>query len=212
MQEKLMIGKDVINYSLKYIKGNTLDFGAGIGKYRKYIEPRTTKYTTFDQSPESKADHIGTAQSSPFSNETFDTIFCTQVLEHVESPWLVVDELNRILKTGGICIITAPFCIPYHKDPLDLFRYSEDGLRWLFEKRGFKIIESGTYGGPFMTIAEFIHFSFFNPYKKYKTGQYRILKIIQGMASFLDKFSRNKIIYPNAYVIAEKTGSHLSTR
>jgi len=202
----LFIGRDVIKHSLKYVKGSTLDYGSGIGKYRNYIEPIAEKYSTFDYSPQSGADILGQAQSSPYEDCSFDTLFCTQVLEHVEAPWKVVNEMFRILRPGGYCIVTAPFCIPYHEDPQDLFRYTRQGLCWLLKDSGFEIIESGAYGGFFVTISEFVRFSFFNPYRPQRRGEFRLMSMIQSMAIFFDRRSLNPKIYPNSYVIAKKEG------
>jgi SAM-dependent methyltransferase len=205
MEKKLQIGRDVIMHCLKYVNGETLDYGAGIGKYRNFIKPHTTSYLTFDQSADSGADIIGDVHSTSLPDDSFDTIFCTQVLEHVSEPREVLKQIHRVLRVDGMCIITAPFCIPYHADPKDYYRYSKEGLIHLTSDAGFSLIESGTYGGVFMVISEFIRFSFFNPYKKKQfRGAFRLMKDIQSVAGFLDRLSKNSIIYPNSYVVVKK--------
>jgi len=43
------------------------------------------------------------------TNETFDTITCTEVLEHVLYPNKVVNEIYRILKNGGYVLFSVPY-------------------------------------------------------------------------------------------------------
>jgi ubiquinone/menaquinone biosynthesis C-methylase UbiE len=43
----------------------------------------------------------------PFADESFDLIFCNDVLEHCENPFLVVKESHRILKRGGQAYVTV---------------------------------------------------------------------------------------------------------
>jgi len=149
-------------------------------------------------------DVVGDILNLSFKDESFDTVISTQVLEHVEKPWIMVKEIQRILRKDGICILTAPFLVPYHADPCDYFRYTKKGIESLFKNENFEIIECDGYGKTFSVLSEFFHFSFFNPYKKQKIGSRRIILFVERLAKFLDKFSRNKIIYTNVFIIAKK--------
>lgn len=66
----------------------------------------------------------------------FDLILLMSVLEHVEKPWLVVEQLLSIMNLGSYLFITVPFFYPIHKDPGqkygDYWRFTDDGLRVLF--------------------------------------------------------------------------------
>jgi ubiquinone/menaquinone biosynthesis C-methylase UbiE len=56
----------------------------------------------------------GIGENLPFKDDTFDVIHCSSVLEHVQDPPKVIDEMIRILKPGGICKIYAPnYLFPY---------------------------------------------------------------------------------------------------
>lgn len=57
--------------------------------------------------------------SIPELDSSFDAILCSEVLEHVPDPVIVLDEFARLLKPGGRLILTAPFAslvhfAPYH--------------------------------------------------------------------------------------------------
>ena len=140
----------------------------------------------------------------PFGNESFDTIISTQVLEHVEKHWLMVKKIYRVLGNNGIYILTSSFLAPYHVDPHYYFRYTIEEIKSLFRNEDFEIIECDGYGKTFSVLSEFFHFSFFNPYKKQKIGSRRIILFVERLAKFLDKFSRNKIIHTNVFIIAKK--------
>ncbi|MDI6591500.1 MAG: class I SAM-dependent methyltransferase [Patescibacteria group bacterium] len=196
--------REIIFYAQKYISGKTLDLGAGSAKYREIIKQKAFEYITFDMIPGKNIDVVGDALNLPFRAGTFDTIISTQVLEHVEKPWIMIKEIHRVLKPGGICILTAPFLTPYHADPHDYFRYTEEGLEFLFKNEGFEIIECSSYGQPFTAFSEFIRFSWFNPYKKRKRGQWKIIRFIFNVANFLNRFTKNQIIYAGVYIVAKK--------
>lgn len=48
------------------------------------------------------------AEAIPFDDNTFDKVFCSEVLEHTLRPQRVIDEMHRVLKTDGICAISFP--------------------------------------------------------------------------------------------------------
>lgn len=200
--------RDVINHTSKFIKGDTLDFGAGRAKYKGLIVPHTSKYTAFDMIAGEHIDVVGDVLNPPFEDAHFDTVISTQVLEHVRQPWTMIHQIGRILKPGGICIITAPFLVPYHADPHDYFRYTSQGLASLFENEGFEIVESDSYGKTFTVLAEMIHFGFFSHYKhRSETKQKwvsRLMRLVKKSGSSLDTMTKNKVIYPNSYVVARK--------
>jgi SAM-dependent methyltransferase len=67
----------------------------------------------------------------PFGDGSFDAVLCSQVLEHVPDPVLVVGEIYRVLKAGGIGFVSVPFAWEVHHYPQDWHRFTLDGLREL---------------------------------------------------------------------------------
>ncbi|PIR72622.1 MAG: hypothetical protein COU42_00590 [Candidatus Nealsonbacteria bacterium CG10_big_fil_rev_8_21_14_0_10_36_24] len=53
----------------------------------------------------------------PEPDNSFDAILCTEVIEHVPDPIKALEELTRLLKPGGIIILTAPFISMAHFSP-----------------------------------------------------------------------------------------------
>jgi SAM-dependent methyltransferase len=71
-----------------------------------------------------------------FSDATFDAVFCLAVLEHVYDPKCACEELLSVVKPGGRLLVYVPWIYRYHavrtEDYRDYFRYSCDGLAYLF--------------------------------------------------------------------------------
>lgn len=77
-------------------------------------------------------------------NQSFDVIISGQVFEHIEFFWLTIEEINRVLKFGGLCCIIVPSSGPVHKNPLDCYRFTEDGVKNIAQYVGFDVLESYT--------------------------------------------------------------------
>jgi len=48
------------------------------------------------------------AQQLPVPDASFDAVVCLEVLEHVPSPERVIDEVRRILRPGGLALLSVP--------------------------------------------------------------------------------------------------------
>ena len=48
----------------------------------------------------------------PFPDGFFDVVVCSHILEHLEHPEKVLQELNRIMKKGGLFIVGVPIGLP----------------------------------------------------------------------------------------------------
>ncbi len=100
------------------------------------------KIKTFDIDPYSGADYIADlceTNRELITDDYFDLIVCTEVLEHVLNPFKAVKEIYRILKKGGLTFVTTPFNFRIHGPLPDCWRFTEHGLRELF--KDFVIIE-----------------------------------------------------------------------
>lgn len=86
----------------------------------------------------------------PIRSGTIDFIVCSAVLEHVNEPSKVIDEMYRILKPGGRAWVDIPFLQPYHEAPDDFYRYTLSGIRHMFKR--FVIRRSGATPGAGSTI------------------------------------------------------------
>jgi SAM-dependent methyltransferase len=75
-------------------------------------------------------------------DESFDVIVSGQALEHVEFPWLTLQQIARKLKVEGLVCLIVPSRGPEHRYPKDCYRYYPDGLRALARWAGLTVLES----------------------------------------------------------------------
>jgi len=61
--------------------------------------------------------------------DSIDYVICTELLEHTEHYWKVLNEILRITKIGGRIFLSAPYNYPKHEYPIDRWRLSERYLR-----------------------------------------------------------------------------------
>lgn len=78
------------------------------------------------------------ASTLPFAAGSFDAVLCSEVLEHIREPRLVLQQIERILKPGGVLLITVPFLFRQHGDPSDYGRYTEWYWGETLQALGFK--------------------------------------------------------------------------
>lgn len=106
-----------------------LDIGCGAKPYLPFFSKPNVAYLGVDSDPNSKADRIiDLDQTLPFSDNEFDFVLSTQVLEHVKSPESLLHEIHRVLKVSGSALISAPFVWEIHNYPVDYWRFSQQGL------------------------------------------------------------------------------------
>jgi len=55
---------------------------------------------------------LGNIQQLPFKSSSYNSIICSEVLEHVESPQEAMKEMVRVLKPGGVLAISVPRYLP----------------------------------------------------------------------------------------------------
>ncbi len=91
--------------------------------------PNWTTVDKFDMTP--RIDRHDDIHDLKFADGYFDAAVCISILEHVDNPWRAVSELVRVLRPGGLLWLQSPMAYPYHPDPLDLWRFTPDGLALL---------------------------------------------------------------------------------
>lgn len=112
------------------------------------------------------------ADKLPLNDEEADLIICSHVLEHLHKPKESIKEFFRVTRTGtGHVFVSAPLFEQEHEQPYDYFRYTQFGLRYLFEEAGFHRdrIEVHPWGGAVSTAAQVL-INYLSMMPKHKTG------------------------------------------
>ena len=155
-----------IRQALKEVPENhkLLDAGAGELQYKKYCEHLqyvSQDLGTYDGTGNGEGLQVGERDNSrldiksdiidiPVEDQSFDAILCIEVFEHIPEPIKALEEFGRILKKGGVAIITVPVSSYTHYAP----QYFYNGFsKYFFEKflsdNGFEIEELSFNGNYF---------------------------------------------------------------
>jgi SAM-dependent methyltransferase len=113
-----------------------LDVGCGEKPYAPLFAPHVAEYVGLDTAAHANADLVGPIEAIPAPDGSFDVAICIQVLEHVDDPAQGVRELSRVTRAGGRVLLSTHGTIVYHPNPVDLWRWTHEGLRRLFEENG----------------------------------------------------------------------------
>ncbi len=136
---------------------------------------------------------ISDAHDIPFDDQTFEGVVVQAVLEHVVDPYRCVQEIHRVLKSGGLVYAETPFMQQVHLGPYDFTRFTHSGHRRLF--RSFEEIASGPVCGPGMALAwsyQYFLLSF---------TSYRPLRgLLRGFASVTSFYLK----YFDTYLVAKR--------
>jgi len=128
--------------------GLVLDVGSKRSPYRDWIPH--TDYLRLDIDPRSRPDLCCSVDDIRSEGNRFDAVIATELLEHLREPQRAIDEFHRILKPGGVCILSTRFICQYHADPQDYFRFTGDSLHHLF--RNYGKVEVHHHGNRFQSI------------------------------------------------------------
>jgi SAM-dependent methyltransferase len=137
--------------NVKNFRGSVLDVGCGQSPYRHLIEKYASNYTGIDIVDADKFDYNNSqivpfnGEDIPFESETFDSLICTEVLEHVFKHQKLVDEMFRVMRPGAFGFLTVPWSARFHYIPYDFFRYTPSSLKIIFSKFDeIQILNRGT--------------------------------------------------------------------
>lgn len=137
-----------------------LDIGAGVAPYRRDIVEgfRVGHYVAYDIAPSDTTTVVGDARKLPFRNESVSLIVSMDTLQHIPAVADVFDEMERVLKQGGLLVVSFPFVFA-ECDVMDFRRWSLEGMAEEFRRRGFEILQAQRRGGAFFAAASALHWA-----------------------------------------------------
>jgi SAM-dependent methyltransferase len=116
--------------------------------------PETTRKNIIQLNiiPEQHVDVVAMGEYLPFSDETFELVVISGVIEHTQQPFKVVEEAHRVLKPMGRIYVSSPWVYPLHGS--DNYRFSHAGLKLLCHQ--FRDFQIGSLNGPLHALAMFL--------------------------------------------------------
>lgn len=130
----------------RHLQGTILDFGCGIGDFLDFYPNAigadiNSECVSFCRS---KGHHVYLIDDGQVNlpSGSIDSIVLDNVIEHVSSPLLILNELDRLLTPHGLLLIGIPGHKGFHSDPDHKCFYSYDSLCSLLEEHSFKPIST----------------------------------------------------------------------
>jgi len=145
---------------------NILNLGSGGGLFDECINK---SMLNLDVILNERTGVVADAHYLPLDDNSVDGVFSNAVLEHVEKPWIVVEEIHRVLKPNGIVSVNLPFMNPIHGG-FDYFRFTKMGMRSLFDRFEELSCDISSGGGSFWPWYFRDYIKMFIPGRHLKSG------------------------------------------
>ena len=142
-------------------------------------------------------DVIGDANYLPFRDNSFDYVTCTETLEHISHPELTIQEIYRVLKPGGVFLLTMPFMYPYHPHPADYQRWTSQKMDLVLRSLRFTEIEISPLGSTRDVVFDILYIALYE--LRPRLGRYlfslmlRALMLIRFIVKFFPTLYRNDV-------------------
>jgi len=140
----------------KLVKGDLLEVGCGEGYGMELLLPQVNSYTAIDKfeprieiksASKPVAFHQMNLPPIKFEDNKFDSLVSFQVIEHIEDDETFIYELNRVLKPGGIAVLTTPNrLMSLTRNPWHIREYTFQELGAKLLKHFSKVEVLGVYG------------------------------------------------------------------
>jgi len=148
-----------------------------------------------------EVDIVSDATKLPLKNDCVDLIISIAMMEHLEAPDKIVEEMHRVLKKGGQFVCYLPFIAPFHAAPYDFHRWSAKGAKHCFAiyEQVDTEIGAGPTSGMLWVLQEWLAIFFSLGSRTLHDMVFILLMLITAPIKLLDLFL---IHFPNAERIA----------
>ncbi len=145
---------------------------------RPYFEGK--QYIGCDMRKGMGVDRIENIEKLSFKDNSVGTLLCLETYEHVWDIFKATSEVMRVLKPGGLLVLSTVFNHPIHDHPSDYWRFTPESLNQLYKALNPRLV--GWEGEP-----ENPHTVFIVGYKHGDKKQSAILKTIaQAYTQYFD--------------------------
>ncbi|MFI3317477.1 MAG: class I SAM-dependent methyltransferase [Rikenellaceae bacterium] len=197
------------HYASERISGRVLEIGTGSGYGVQIIAPYAERFTTIDKHTPSEevlsAENVefisATVPPLPFDDNSFDCVISFQVIEHIKDDKRFVAEVMRVLRKGGLFIVSTPnIKMSLTRNPWHVREYTKEEFRALLSADFSNVEALGVVGN--QVIMDY--------YEKNRRGveritrfdllnfQYRLPRwMLQIPYDILNRLNRRKLLKEN---------------
>jgi SAM-dependent methyltransferase len=170
---------------------DVLDVGGRVQPYRPLLANRLHSYVAIDLRGTPVIDVVARGEQIPFATGHFDVVICTQVLEYVEEPVNVIREMHRVLKAGGVLLLSVPAMALRDGDE-EFYRFLPFAVRHLLREfaESEVVAEGGSIIGLFRTLNSGLDVFTRYPVLR-KFYRWTLCPTINGFAEALNWLSRS---------------------
>lgn len=191
-------------------RGKFIDLGCGTSPFWYAVVEKVESYHGVDLWPRSdKTTFTGDVQRLDMvADESYDSAICIEVLEHLPEPGRAVATMARILKPGGVVVISVPHLSRLHDVPHDYFRFTEYGLRYLLGQAGLEVVSIQPKGGLLTFLAHQIStvllaVAWSVPPLKWPLLTFNRFVLVLG-AFYADRVLRTAATFPQGYMVVAR--------
>ena len=201
-----------------YVQGHVLEIGCGEGRGLDMLAPKSTHYVAVDKIAQVierlqaqyptvafHQMHIPPLQGLP--DNTFDVVVSFQVIEHIKNDLGYLQEIYRVLKPGGLALITTPNIVKsLSRNPWHVREYTAQQLTSLAQQVFDKVEMKGITGNEKVwqyyemnkkSVQRIMRFDVLNL-------QYRLPAwMLRAPYEFLNRRNRNKLEVSNDSLVAQ---------
>ncbi len=164
------------------LTGKLLDFGCGSKPYKDLFDVEEYIGLDIEESGHNHEnediDMFYDGKVIPFSDNYFDSVFSSEVFEHVFELENSLKEINRICKPNGYLLLTVPFVMCEHEIPYDYARYTSFGIKHLLQKNEFQIVKQTKTSNYIQTVFQMWNIYVYNNIIKYKKIRFFLTPIV----------------------------------
>ena len=200
---------ELLSENSGFITGKVLDAGGKKfnkkGDFDSAIYSESVTFLNSDSS--SSPDIVASVEAIPASENSFDTIIATELLEYLDDPKFALKEFYRVSKNNAKLIISTPFLHPIHGDAeFDKLRFSKKYIEEITSDLGFKIISITPMGSTMSVIFDILKVNFgYASNSKFKNIFLRLLFLFKPIFRNLDRiFDHQKNFINTGYFIIIK--------